>query len=174
MERVEDSSTKTTSTQLMQIVVFRLGSEEYALSIDQIKEVVITPHITRIPMAPPFMLGVANVRGNIIGIVDLNVRFGVSKTADVFLSSDTQPSSYTLVIASEEYKVGLIVLEVPNTVSVPVSAFEPLESAEHKQSQTGIMGILKIGGRLVFLIDVGKMTTVTDSVGAIRLEESVA
>ena len=63
-----------------QIVVFRLGQEEYGLPIEQIKEVVITPNITRMPQTPAFVKGVANIRGNVIAILDLEEKFGLARS----------------------------------------------------------------------------------------------
>ena len=92
----------------------RMLSEEYGISIDQIKEVVITPTITRVPQKPAFIKGVANIRGNIIAILDLEQKFGLQK------AEDTMPSNnnFTLVIDSNEYKMGVLVKEVPNTLSI--------------------------------------------------------
>src|SRR3954465_9373471 len=94
----------------LQIVVFKLGNEEYGLHIDQIKEVVITPNITRMPQTPSFVRGVANIRGNVIAIFDLEERFNLTRTIQ------TKGNKYTLVVASDEVKMGLLVTEVPNTV----------------------------------------------------------
>jgi purine-binding chemotaxis protein CheW len=55
------------------------GGEEYALVIDQIKEVVITPKVSRIPLTPKYIKGVANVRGDILAIIDLEECFGLAK-----------------------------------------------------------------------------------------------
>ena len=59
------------------MIIFKLGKEEYALHIDQIKEVVLTPGIAKIPQTPDYIIGVANIRGNIISIVSLNTKFGL-------------------------------------------------------------------------------------------------
>src|SRR4051812_23565366 len=100
------------STDRLQIVVFKLGNEEYGLHIDQIKEVVITPTITKMPQTPDYVKGVANIRGNVIAIFDLEDRFNLARTIQ------QKGSKYTLVVESEDIKLGLLVTEVPNTVSV--------------------------------------------------------
>src|SRR6478752_3903251 len=63
----------------IQLIIFKLGTEEYALSIDQIKEVVLTPRIARMPQTPSYIKGVANIRGSIIAILDLEQKFGIEK-----------------------------------------------------------------------------------------------
>src|SRR3954467_12787508 len=104
-----------TSHKALQIVVFKLGGEEYGMHIDQIKEVVITPNITKMPQTPSYVRGVANIRGNVISIFDLEDRFNLTR------ASQDQKSKYTLVVESEDIKMGLLLNEVPNTVSVNTS-----------------------------------------------------
>ncbi len=60
------------------LIVFKLGTEEYGIRIEQVKEVTITPEITRMPKTPAFIKGVANIRGDIIAIMDLEERFNIS------------------------------------------------------------------------------------------------
>ena len=60
---------------LMQLIIFKLAGEEYGLSIDQIKEVVLTPRVAKMPQTPAYIKGVANIRGNIIAIMDLEQKF---------------------------------------------------------------------------------------------------
>jgi purine-binding chemotaxis protein CheW len=137
-----------------QIVVFKLGKEEYGLSIDQIKEVVITPNITRMPQTPPFVKGVANVRGNVIAILDLEVKFGLSHPSD---DADLR-SNYTLVIESDEYKMGILVREVPNTLSISAASIESsVFAGDQPGEQTYITGIVKLDKRLIIMIDIFKV-----------------
>ncbi|MDO1446691.1 chemotaxis protein CheW [Rhodocytophaga aerolata] len=135
-----------------QLIVFKLGKEEYGLAIDQIKEVVLTPNITRMPQTAPYIKGVANIRGNIIAILDLEEKFGISdKTID-----SPVVGKYTLVVASEEYKIGILVKEVPNTLSVSKADIDETVSIVHddKQDSNYIKGIVKVNNRLIILIDI--------------------
>jgi purine-binding chemotaxis protein CheW len=137
----------------LQIVVFKLGNEEYGLQIDQIKEVVITPNITKMPQTPSFIKGVANIRGNVIAIFDLEDRFNLTRTIQ------NQGSKYTLVVESEEVKMALLVNEVPNTVSVNTSDLdESVGIINDAHAETNyIKGIIKTGERLIILIDIFKV-----------------
>jgi purine-binding chemotaxis protein CheW len=135
-----------------QLIVFKLGKEEYGLAIDQIKEVVLTPNITRMPQTPSYIKGVANIRGNIIAILDLEEKFGLTvKTSEV-----TRSGNYTLVVASEEYKIGILVKEVPNTLSVSKADIDETVNIVHDDKQDGnyIKGIVKVNNRLIILIDI--------------------
>jgi len=139
------------SHRTLQIVVFKLGHEEYGLHIEQIKEVVITPTITRMPQTPSYVRGVANIRGNVIAIFDLEERFNLIKEG-----SQNNSNKYTLVVESEDVKLGLLVNEVPNTVSVNAGDLDETVSIinDANTESNYIKGIIKSGKRLIILIDI--------------------
>ncbi|MTI40051.1 chemotaxis protein CheW [Fulvivirga lutimaris] len=146
---------------LMQLIAFKQGEEEYAMNIDQIKEVVITPNITKMPQTPEYIKGVANIRGNIIAIMDLEEKFGI-KTKEG--NTDAAGKNFTLVIESEDLKVGILVKEVPNTLAVSESDIDEAVNVIHSSNvdQNYITGIVKIDDRLVILIDVFKVVNEVD------------
>ena len=138
----------------MQIVVFKLGQEEYGLHIDQIKEVVITPTVTRMPQTPAFVKGVANIRGNVIAILDLEEKFGLSRSTETGHSGN----NFTLVIESDDYKMGILVREVPNTLSISTANIEDsVFTGDHQSEQSYITGIVKLDQRLIIMIDIFKV-----------------
>lgn len=140
--------------QNVQIVVFKLGNEEYGLHIDQIKEVVITPTITRMPQTPAFVRGVANIRGNVIAILDLEDKFGLALND----ASPKDTNNFTLVIESDEYKMGILVRHVPNTLSISSANIEDsVFTGDHQTEQSYITGIVKLDKRLIIMIDIFKV-----------------
>lgn len=151
--KVEDKSLLGSKIQL---IVFKLGGEEYALPIDQIKEVVITPSISQVPKTPDYIKGVANIRGNVIAIMDLEHKFNLKGDAKEKLDTG---HNYTLVIESEEYKVGVLVSEVPNTLNTTIDAIDKSSNVMQFSSldQDCISGIVKEENRMIILIDIIKM-----------------
>lgn len=150
------------------LIVFKLGTGEYGLPIDQIKEVVLTPRISQIPQTPHYIKGVANIRGNVISIVDLEDRFGlVAKNGaetlpDEALAKDTvdeENSNYTLVIESEEYSIGILVKEVPNTLSVSRNEIDSTSNIIRHSSldENAINGIVKLDDRMIIMINILSM-----------------
>lgn len=134
-----------------QLIVFKLGMEEYCLHINQIKEIVKTPAITRMPQTPDYIKGVANIRGNIIAMADLEKKFDLQKNSEDEENSD----NFTLVIASDEFKLGVLVNEVPSTLSVPKSAIDEASNLAQDNTNSGyIKGIVKLEDRLIILIDI--------------------
>jgi purine-binding chemotaxis protein CheW len=149
-------TTQQKSNTTFQVVVFKLGEEEYGLHIDQIKEVVLTPPVTRMPQTPTFIRGVANIRGNIIAIVDLEEKFGLEK-------SETTGSNFTLVIESDEFKMGVLVKEVPNTLSISSADIEEsVFTGDQGAEQSCFKGIVKLGKRLIIMIDIFKVIAEKD------------
>ncbi len=144
---------------LVQLVIFKLGDEEYALNIDQIKEVVLTPNIARIPQTPDYIMGVANIRGNVIAIVDLEHKFGLHNEDE-----NTAKGIYTLVVESESFKIGILVKEVPNTLTVEEASID--ESSTVLQYSNldldCIRGIVKSEDRMIILVDMIKMMEAED------------
>lgn len=163
MEAVKEKEIKE-NEQKSQLIVFRLGDEEYGLQIGQIKEVVPTPHITRLPQTPPYVKGVANIRGNIIAVVDLEEKFGLKN------DSDEAANNYTLVVESDEVKMGVLVRELPNTLNVKQSQIE--DSANIIQDgaadQSYIKGIVKLDDRLIIMLDVFKTMSESELNGVFK------
>lgn len=154
MELVKEPVNDKKRLDTFQIIVFKLGEEEYALSIDQIKEVVITPSVTRIPQAPAYIKGVANIRGNIIAIIDLEEKFGLSR-----LETDKASNHYTLVVESDDLKMGVLVREVPNTLTVSSADYDDSVGIIHDMQADSnyIKGVIKAAKRLIILIDIFKV-----------------
>jgi purine-binding chemotaxis protein CheW len=146
------------------LIVFRLGDEEYGLQIGQIKEVVPTPHITRLPQTPPYVKGVANIRGNIIAVVDLEEKFGLKQ------ESNEAANNYTLVVESDEVKMGVLVRELPNTLNVKQSQIEDSTNIiqDGTADQSYIKGIVKLEDRLIIMLDVFKTMSESELNGVFK------
>jgi purine-binding chemotaxis protein CheW len=138
------------------LIVFKIGTEEFGIRIEQVKEVTVTPEIARMPRTPSFIKGVANIRGDIIAIMDLETRFGIPP-ASVPLKESKQ--TYTLVIETDNYTIGVMVKEVPQSLTVSVSQIDRTPGMIHaiNVSENFIDGIAKEDGRLIIIIDMQKI-----------------
>ncbi|WPP53121.1 chemotaxis protein CheW [Catalinimonas niigatensis] len=156
-----------------QLIVFRLGQEEYGLHIDQIKEVVLTPHITRMPKTPFYIKGVANIRGNIIAIVDLEEKFGIKEESNRDVNEER---NYTLVVESDTIKMGVLVAEVPNTLSISSADIDesPNLMQDTQEGADYVRGIVKSGKRLIILIDILEVMAEKEVNQVLQKEKSVA
>ncbi|TGD80705.1 chemotaxis protein CheW [Hymenobacter wooponensis] len=141
---------------VIQLIVFRLGDEEYGIRIEQVKEVTITPEIARMPKTPSFVKGIANLRGDIITIIDLEERFQLRPAGEELVAT-----TYTLAIEAKDYTIGIMVREVPQPLSIPVSIIEkaPEFIQDINIQDKYIEGIAKINGRIVIVLDMLKLLT---------------
>jgi len=140
-------------SELIQVIIFKLAGEEYGLSIDQIKEVVLTPRVAKMPQTPSYIKGVANIRGNIIAIMDLEEKFGLGELAD------EKAQNYTLVVENAAFKVGILVKEVPNTLTIEVNEIDKASTLIQYSSLDAscLVGVVNVGDRMIILIDMIKL-----------------
>lgn len=144
---------------VIQLIVFRLGEEEYGLRIEQVKEVTVTPEVAKMPKTPSFVKGIANLRGDIIAIVDLEERFGLRPAGQ-----QLPDSSYTLAIEAKDYTIGIVVREVPQPLSIPVSIIgkAPEFIQDININDKYIEGIAKVDGRMIIVLDMLKLLSPTE------------
>jgi purine-binding chemotaxis protein CheW len=143
---------------VVQLIVFRLGDEDYGIRIEQVKEVTITPEVVRMPKTPPFIKGITNLRGDIIAVVDLEERFQLRPAG-----RPVPEFSYTLAVEAPDYTLGLIVREVPRPITIPVSAIEPAPEfvQDNGQREKYLEGIAKLpnGQGVIIVLDMPKLLT---------------
>lgn len=145
---------------VVQLIVFQLGDEDYGIRIEQVKEVTITPEVVRMPKTPLFIKGIANLRGDIIAIVDLEERFQLRP-----LGRPVPEFSYTLAVEAPDYILGLMVREVPRPLTVPVSLIEPAPEfvQDSGQREKYLEGIAKLpDGGVIIVLDMLKLLTPTE------------
>lgn len=153
-KEAEKHQKKKEQSELMQLIIFKLAGEEYGLSIDQIKEVVLTPRVARMPQTPSYIKGVANIRGNIIAIMDLEQKFGLGEG----LEEDSK-QNYTLVVENNTFKIGILVKEVPNTLTIEVDDIDKASTLIQYSTLDAscLMGVVNVGNRMIILIDMVKL-----------------
>lgn len=136
------------------LAVFPIGREHYAIPIDVVKEVVKTPTIAPIPQGPDYVVGVANVRGNVLAMIDLRTK--ISPGDD--LTEDGQ--QYTIVLKHDSIHAGLLVNTVPDTLKMTVDKINTSASVIKNLSveDVFISGIVKADkGPMIILIDLFEM-----------------
>lgn len=159
MDKKKGSKASGNKETYIQLIAFKLGQETFGIRIQQVKEVTLTPTISRVPKAPAFILGVANIRGDIMAIMDLEKRMGISKKSNLTLQK--KPPKYTLVIENEDYSIGLTVEEVPVSVTIATSSIDkaPDIIRETQINKDYLEGIAKTGNDLLIILDINNMLT---------------
>lgn len=138
-----------------QFVVFKLGEEHYGVDIADVESIIKMQPITGIPKAPEFIEGVTNLRGSVIPILDLRKRFEIDNI-------ELTPDSRIVVINLQGTKVGMIVDAVSEVLQIDDKAIEPPSPMASSIDTTFITGIAKIGERLVILLDLDRVLSVTE------------
>ncbi len=144
IQNVEDSD------DVEQFVCFKLANEEYAVRIIDIQEVNRVQMITHIPQMPKFVLGVINIRGSVISVFDLRIKFNL---ADVAFSEKTK------IVVAEVGSVSFsfIVDEILENIKLSKSKIDPAPSVASNIDKDCVVGIGELEGRMVTIIDLGKL-----------------
>ena len=139
-----------------QFIVFKLANEEYAIPIEDVKEVTHTPLISKMPKSPSFIKGVANIRGEIIAVLDLEERFKLKTGINL---PSGKKSSYTMVIDADTYYIGILTRQVPHTLLLKKSE---IDKAAHVIKKANIQkefidGLGKSNGNLIIILNIHKL-----------------
>jgi purine-binding chemotaxis protein CheW len=145
---------RATPVALVQLIVFRLGDEDYGIRIEQVKEVTVTPEVARMPKTPPFIKGIANLRGDIIAILDLEERFRLRPAG-----RPLPEHSYTIAVEAADYTLGLVVREVPRPLTLPLSQIEPTPEfvQDANSHEKYLEGIAKLSDGVIIVLDMRKL-----------------
>lgn len=131
----------------MQIVVFKLGEEHFAVETERVQSITDIMGITKVPKAPSYIKGLINLRGSIKSLVDINLLLDVTP-------SEEQNNIIILTIADEE--IGISVDEVEEVLDIDEKDIQKLDKDSDKV-QAYIKGILNYEGKLLTIIDIDKL-----------------
>ncbi len=133
-----------------QLVVFELANEQYGVDIAMVEGIIKMQPITVVPQAPSFVEGVTNLRGSVLPVIDLRKRFNLPQ-------EEATKNSRIIHIAIDNVKVGMIVDAVSEVLLVSEEAIEPTPPIVTTVDSAFITGIAKLEGRLIILLDLGKV-----------------
>lgn len=143
---------KVESSEILQLVSFKIGNEEFGVDILNVQEINKMTQITKVPNAPDFVEGVINLRGRIIPVIDLRTRLELDKKEH---DKDTR----IIVVEISNKTVGFIVDAVKEVLRVPVNITEaPPEIVTGIDSEF-IKSVGKLDDRLLILMDLNKIIT---------------
>ncbi len=132
------------------LIVFRLGQEEYALSVQNVGSIERILPITRVPSTPSFVKGVINLRGVVTPVIDLKRRFHNEGTE---FTNQTR----IIIINFEDITVGIIVDSADDVVDIDESQIEPPPEVVGMVEVDYITGVVKLDNRLLILLDLEKI-----------------
>ncbi len=136
-------------------ILFQLGGTTYGIRSEVVRQMEMVEHITPVPNAPPFVEGVVLSRGQVIPAVNLRVRFGLDR-------APFDLRTRLIVVEADGRTVGLIVDSAREFVSIPPEAIQPPPETPSGTGERFLEGVALLGGRLVLLLNVEPVLTLTD------------
>ncbi len=142
----------TVKEEILQLVTFRLGEEEFGFDIFKVKEINKMMELTKVPNSPHYVEGVVNLRSKIIPVIDLRTRLSMGKI---------EHDSETRIIVADlhERTVGFIVDEVKEVLRIPKNTTEAPPDIVSGIDADYITSIAKLEDRLLILLDLTKILT---------------
>lgn len=141
---------KQANAPLSQQLTFSLADEEYGLDILAVREIRSWSRVTRIPQTPDYVLGVLNLRGAIVPVMDLRLRFGLARES---YGDDT----VTIIVAIGERLFGIVVDAVSDVIDIDPAAVKPVPDMGAVVDTRYLKGLATHVERMVMLLDVEKL-----------------
>ncbi|WP_198116085.1 chemotaxis protein CheW [Massilia rhizosphaerae] len=133
-----------------EVLSFRLGGEEYAISILKVQEIRGYDAVTRIANAPEYLKGVVNLRGIIVPIVDMRIKFNVgAPTYDAF--------TVVIVLNINNHTIGMVVDSVSDVVTLTPDQIKPAPDLGATVSGEYLRGLGTVGERMLIMLDIDKL-----------------
>ncbi len=133
---------------------FMLGKEEYAIPLLTVREVIAVPEITPVPQTPSHFVGIMNLRGQVISVLDLRSKLGIKPNA----SADTA----VIICDLHPNSLGVIVDKVESVLNPDPTHLSPRPQMENSKANDYVTGIYRKEERLILLIDIAKALGATD------------
>ncbi|EGO63172.1 chemotaxis protein CheW [Acetonema longum] len=144
---------KEYSSSEVQLVVFKLGREEYGFNILQVQEIKKMTDITRVPNTPEYVKGVINLRGSVLPVIDLKKRLGLAE-------GDYSDTSRIIIVKVDEVHVGMVVDAVTEVTAISQDHIEPPYVVSSEVGINYISGVGKLDNRLLILLNVASIVAI--------------
>lgn len=145
-----DKKSEAATDEVLQLVSFTLGDEEFGVDILKVQEINRMVTVTSVPNAPLFVDGVINLRGKVIPIIDLRTRFGMPR-------KEHDKNTRIIVVELDGKVIGFVVDAVSEVLRIPRSVTEPPPSVVSGVNADYIVAVGKLEDRLLILLDLEKV-----------------
>lgn len=158
------------TVEVRQYLTFTLASEQFAVGTLSVKEIIEYGQLTSVPMMPPSIRGVINLRGAVVPVIDLGARFG---------GRQTEVGKRTCIVilevehAEEQQVIGVLVDAVNEVLEIAPADIEPPPTFGAHIRSDFILGMGKVGGRFVILLDIGRVLSVDELAALTQVSQTV-
>jgi len=143
---------ENSNDEIIQWVTFRLDDEKYGIRVMQVQEVLRMTEIAPVPGAPEYVLGIINLRGNVVTVIDSRKRFGLAE-------AEIDDSTRIVIIEADKHVVGILVDSVAEVVDLRTSEIDAAPNVGNDDSSKYIQGVHSRDNELLILVDVNKLLT---------------
>jgi purine-binding chemotaxis protein CheW len=155
MEKENVSKTKKVSNaELSRFIEFSLGSEDYAIPLLMVREVISIPDTTPIPKSPPHFVGIMNLRGQVISVVDLRKKLKVETRHD--------KEEAVIIVDIGGMNIGVVVDSINKVLAFSSEDVSEMPEVEHQVNTHFIFGVYKKEHSLTVLLDIAKVLDLKD------------
>ncbi|PTQ69857.1 chemotaxis protein CheW [Pseudomonas sp. GV071] len=147
---MKKNSAQGSEDPILQWVTFRLDNETYGINVMQVQEVLRYTEIAPVPGAPSYVLGIINLRGNVVTVIDTRQRFGLD-------SGSVTDNTRIVIIEADKQVVGIMVDSVAEVVYLRQSEVETAPNVGNDESAKFIQGVCNKNGELLILVELDKM-----------------
>ncbi len=133
-----------------QCVTFRLDDEIYGINVMLVQEVLRVTDIAPVPGAPGYVVGIINLRGNVVTVIDTRMRFGLSPR-------EMDDATRIVIIETEKQTVGMVVDSVSEVVNIYSNEIESAPNVGNDETARYIEGVVSRGEHLLILVDLNKL-----------------
>jgi purine-binding chemotaxis protein CheW len=135
---------------VLQWVTFKLQEETYGINVMQVQEVLRYTEIAPVPGSPDYVLGIINLRGNVVTVIDTRSRFGLEP-------AEVTDNSRIVIIEAEKQVIGILVDSVAEVVYLKASEIDTAPNVGTDESARFIQGVSNREGELLILVDLNKL-----------------
>ncbi|MBU2925273.1 chemotaxis protein CheW [Colwellia sp. 4_MG-2023] len=144
------SGKKGENDEVLQWVTFKLENETYGINVMQVQEILRYSEVAPVPGAPVYVLGIINLRGNVVTVIDTRSRFGLEP-------SDVTDNTRVVVIELEQQVIGILVDSASEVVYLKASEIDDAPNVGNEESAQFIQGVSNRDGELLILVDLDKL-----------------
>lgn len=138
--------------EVLQWVAFQLENETYGVKVMQVQEILRYSEIAPVPGAPDYVLGIINLRGNVVTVIDTRSRFGLPE-------GEVTDNSRIVIIEADKQVIGILVDSVSEVAYIKNSDIEVAPNVGTEESSKFIQGVSNRNGQLFILVDLNKLLT---------------
>ena len=144
------TNAKGSEDPILQWVTFKLDNETYGINVMRVQEVLRYTEIAAVPGAPSYVLGIINLRGNVVTVIDTRQRFGLN-------SGEISDNTRIVIIEADKQVVGIMVDSVAEVVYLRQSEIETAPNVGNEESAKFIQGVCNKNNELLILVELDKM-----------------